>query len=140
MSHAVPSSASLAKRAKIDETDMVNTQAKSAPKKDEPDEEDGCVALRDPYEPGVLSVFNASHEESTRITDIIVKTSRIIINADSSDDDDTGSAGGLYKCQTCRESCLRKGFLLNEEQADWCGKLYGVCIEHRPVDLPSGMF
>ena len=35
---------------------------------------------------------------------------------------------------------LAKDFLLSEEQADWCGKLYGVCILHKPSDMLENMF
>jgi hypothetical protein len=138
--HAVPTSASLAKRAKKDDTDVLNTDPKSVLKMDESEEDEEGVARRDPFKPHVLAVVHASDEESTRIEEIIVHTSQMVIDAESSGDADTGSKGGRYRCQDCRVSFLRDGFLLSDEQADWCGKLYGVCIEHRPAEIKEGMF
>ncbi len=75
MSDSAPSSASIAKRAKIDETDMVNTQASSTEMEVEIDEDGEDGSPRDLYEPRVLAVKNAPEEESALITDIIAERS-----------------------------------------------------------------
>jgi hypothetical protein len=139
--YAVPTSASLAKRAKKDdaaalwaaEPDSVQTMYVS-------DEDEESVARNDPFRPHTPLISHASDEDNTLIGKIIIHTSEMSIDDKDSGNEDTGSKGGRYRCQTCTVSCLRNDFLLSEEQADWCGKLYGVCIECRPENMKKDQF
>ena len=104
------------------------------------DEDEESVAHNFPFRPHTLVISHASDEDNTLIGKIIIHTSEMSIDDKDSGNEDTGSKGGRYRCQSCTVSCLRNDFLLNEEQADWCGKLYGVCIECKPENIKPNQF
>ena len=138
---AVPTSASLPKRAKKDDAVALwAAEPKSVPTMDVSDDDEESVAHNDPFRPRTLVISHASDEDNTLIGKIIINTSEMSIDDKDSGDEDTGSKGGRYRCQSCTLSCLRHGFLLSEEQADWCGKLYGVCIECKPGNIKQNQF
>ncbi len=139
--YAVPTSASLAKRAKKDDAAALwAAEPKSVLTMDVSDEDEESVAHNFPFRPHTLVISHASDEDNTLIGKIIIHTSEMSIDDKDSGNEDTGSKGGRYRCQYCTVSCLRNDFLLNEEQADWCGKLYGVCIECRPENMKQDQF
>ncbi len=138
---AVPTSASLPKRAKKDDAVALwAAEPKSVLTMDVSDEDEESVAHNFPFRPHTLVISHASDEDNTLIGKITIHTSKMSIDNKDSGNEDTGSKGGRYRCQSCTVSCLRNDFLLNEEQADWCGKLYGVCIECKPEDIKPNQF
>ena len=138
---AVPTSTSLAKRAKKDDAVALwAAEPKSVLTMDVSDEDEESVARNDPYRPRTLAISHLSDQDNTLIGQIIIQTADMTIDDNDSGNEDSGSKGGRYRCQLCTVSCLRSDFLLSEEQADWCGKLYGVCIECRPANMKQDQF
>jgi hypothetical protein len=138
---SVPTSASLAKRAKKDDAVALwAAEPKSVLTMVVSDEDEESVAHNDPFRPRTLAISHVSDEDNTLIGQIIIHTADMTIDDKDSGNEDSGSKGGRYQCQFCTVSCLRHEFLLNEEQADWCGKLYGVCIECKPENIKQNQF
>ena len=139
--YAVPTSASRAKRAKKDDDALLwAADPDSVLTMDVSDEDEDSVARNCPFLPHTLVISHASKDDRTLIGKIIIDTSALVIDDKDSGTEDTESKGTRYRCQSCTLSCRRSGFLLNEEQADWCGKLYGVCIECRPQNMKNDQF
>ena len=139
--YAVPTSASRAKRAKKDDDAVLwAADPDSVLRMDASDEDEESVARNSPYLPHTLVIPHVSEDDNALIGKIIVHTSALVIDEKDSGAEDIEHKGTRYRGQSCTMSCRRSGFLLNEEQADWCGKLYGVCIECRPEDMKEGHF
>ncbi len=139
--YAVPTSASLATRAKKDDAAALwAAEPKSVLTMDVSDEDEESVARNDPFRPRTLAISHLSDEDNTLIGQIIIQTTDMTIDDQDSGNEDSGSKRGRYVCQFCTVICLRHEFLLSEEQADWRGKLYGVCIECRPENMKQDRF